>query len=120
MLSSIYNAACNHGLLLAARVGSPTLASIFFGETSYATNSRALAIAADKKHYDVTEVLLTKGEGSIFGPYDFLLGSNYRAFESAAARDPILGKQLARYNEKIGKTIDWTIEPIAQSLRNQL
>jgi hypothetical protein len=89
------------GLIASAHIGSPALASLFFGKTSYEANAEALAIAADKKHYAVTDMMLTTVGNNVFARnYYFDRGAAWNRFEETARKDHILERQFTAYNWK--------------------
>ena len=89
------------GLIASAYIGSPALASVFFGRTSYEANAEALAIAADKKHYAVTDMMLTTVGNNIFAyNYYFDRGNAWARFEETARKDHIIEGQMTAYNWK--------------------
>lgn len=89
------------GLIASAHIGSPALACIFFGRTSYEANAEALAIAADKKHYAVTDMMLKKVGDNIFAMnYYFAREEAWGRFEETARKDRVLERQMIAYNWK--------------------
>ena len=89
------------GLIASAYIGSPALASVFFGRTSYEANAEALAIPADRKHYAVTDMMLTTVGNNVFAyNYYFDRGNAWARFEETARKDHVLERQMTAYNWK--------------------
>lgn len=91
----------NAGVYLGARVNSKFLCTVFAAHASPEANLDALLVAAEGKHYQMTEFFLSQmpvtmlfDEGE---PFDFDTSSvAWKKFEGLAAQDPTLKEQMDR------------------------